>query len=201
MASPTQWTWVWANSRRQQQIGKTACCSPWGCKESDTTEWLNNKVTYSFWKLKIFNNGKIRVVLQTFLHQPFCSFIALMSRACFHMPTKISELVSFFCHLTLSQASFLHLLRGPLCRGSLGRSSPVSSSGGFFGRRPKFPRKQLWYLGGWDGTRPLYFCLLLQAGEQVFFGKLPSSWRRGSVCHPPPAPLPTISGIVEHMLM
>ena len=20
-----------------------ACCSPWGCKESDTTEWLNNK--------------------------------------------------------------------------------------------------------------------------------------------------------------
>ena len=21
------------------------CCSPWGCKESDTTEWLNNKVT------------------------------------------------------------------------------------------------------------------------------------------------------------
>lgn len=44
---------------------------------------------------------------------------------------------------TLSQASFLHLLRGPLCRGSLGHSSPVSSSGGFFGRRPEFPRKQL----------------------------------------------------------
>ena len=23
--------------------GSLACCSPWGCKESDTTEWLNNK--------------------------------------------------------------------------------------------------------------------------------------------------------------
>ena len=22
--------------------GSLACCSPWGCKESDTTEWLNN---------------------------------------------------------------------------------------------------------------------------------------------------------------
>ena len=30
----TQWTWVWANSGR--------CCSPWGCKELDTTEQLNN---------------------------------------------------------------------------------------------------------------------------------------------------------------
>ena len=23
-------------------VGSLACCSPWGCKESDTTEWLNN---------------------------------------------------------------------------------------------------------------------------------------------------------------
>ena len=22
--------------------GSLECCSPWGCKESDTTEWLNN---------------------------------------------------------------------------------------------------------------------------------------------------------------
>ena len=22
--------------------GSLACCSPWGCKELDTTEWLNN---------------------------------------------------------------------------------------------------------------------------------------------------------------
>ena len=35
MASVTQWTWVWVNSG-------SWCCSPWGCKESDTTECLNN---------------------------------------------------------------------------------------------------------------------------------------------------------------
>ena len=38
MASPTQWTWVWASSRSWWGL---ACCSPWGHKESDTTEQLN----------------------------------------------------------------------------------------------------------------------------------------------------------------
>ena len=27
--------------------GSLLCCSPWGHKESDTTEWLNNKASYS----------------------------------------------------------------------------------------------------------------------------------------------------------
>ena len=42
MASPAQWTWVWANSGWWWRTGKPACCSPWGRKESDTTERLNN---------------------------------------------------------------------------------------------------------------------------------------------------------------
>ena len=37
-----QWTGVWANSKVGDGQGGQACCSPWGCKESDTTEWLNN---------------------------------------------------------------------------------------------------------------------------------------------------------------
>ena len=41
MASLTQWTWVWVNSSVVNEQGGLACCSPWGCKESDTTEWLN----------------------------------------------------------------------------------------------------------------------------------------------------------------
>ena len=41
MVSPTQWTWVWANSRSGWRTEKPACHSPWGCKESDTTEWLS----------------------------------------------------------------------------------------------------------------------------------------------------------------
>ena len=43
MESPIQWTWVWARSRKCEGQRSLACCSPWGCKESDTTEPLNNK--------------------------------------------------------------------------------------------------------------------------------------------------------------
>ena len=42
IASPTQWTWVRANSGRWWRTGKLACCSPWGGKESNMTEWLSN---------------------------------------------------------------------------------------------------------------------------------------------------------------
>ena len=41
MASPTQWTWVWVNSQSWWWTGRLACCNSWGCKESETTEWLN----------------------------------------------------------------------------------------------------------------------------------------------------------------
>ena len=43
MASPTQWTRVWASSRSWWWTGKPGflCCSPWDHKESDTTEQLN----------------------------------------------------------------------------------------------------------------------------------------------------------------
>ena len=41
MASLTRWTWVWINSRSWWWTGGLACCSPWSCKELDTTEQLN----------------------------------------------------------------------------------------------------------------------------------------------------------------
>ena len=50
MVSPTWWTWVWGSSRSWWWTGNLACCSPWGRKESDTTEWLNwteGKVLFS----------------------------------------------------------------------------------------------------------------------------------------------------------
>ena len=40
MASLTQWTRVWANSRDSEGQGSLVCCSPWGCKVFDTTERL-----------------------------------------------------------------------------------------------------------------------------------------------------------------
>ena len=42
MASPTQWTWTWANSGRCWGTGNLSYCSPWGQEELDTTWWLNN---------------------------------------------------------------------------------------------------------------------------------------------------------------
>ena len=41
MASLTRWTWVWASSVSWWRTGKPDGYSPWGCKESDTTEWLH----------------------------------------------------------------------------------------------------------------------------------------------------------------
>ena len=33
----------------EEQQGSLECCSPWGCKESDTAEWLNNKKGRKFY--------------------------------------------------------------------------------------------------------------------------------------------------------
>ena len=41
MASPTQWTWVWETPGVGDGQAGLVCCSPWGHKESDTTEKLN----------------------------------------------------------------------------------------------------------------------------------------------------------------
>ena len=41
MASPTRWKWVWVDLGVANGQGSLACCSPWGCKESDTIERLN----------------------------------------------------------------------------------------------------------------------------------------------------------------
>ena len=41
MASLTRWTWVWVTPGDGDGQGGLVWCSPWGHKESDTTEWLN----------------------------------------------------------------------------------------------------------------------------------------------------------------
>ena len=42
MVSPTQWIWVWVSSGSLcDGQGSLVCCSPWGHKELETTEWLN----------------------------------------------------------------------------------------------------------------------------------------------------------------
>ena len=48
MASPTQCTWARANSSLLvgEGQGSLVCCSPWGHKESDMTEQLNNNIYF-----------------------------------------------------------------------------------------------------------------------------------------------------------
>ena len=41
MASPTQWTWVWVNSRSWWWTGRPGVLWFMGSQELDTTEWLN----------------------------------------------------------------------------------------------------------------------------------------------------------------
>ena len=47
MVSPSQWTWVWANTGRWWRTGSLRCSSSWGPKESDMTEQPKNKHYYS----------------------------------------------------------------------------------------------------------------------------------------------------------
>ena len=55
MASPTQWAWVWASLGDVDGQRRLACRSPWGYKELDMTERLNNSSSLSGnrgrWKL------------------------------------------------------------------------------------------------------------------------------------------------------
>ena len=37
--------------------GSLAYCSPWGHKESDTTEWLNNNTNYNIWQIDCQRGG------------------------------------------------------------------------------------------------------------------------------------------------
>ena len=48
MASPTQWTWVWVNSRSWWSTGRPGMLQSMGHKESDTTEWLNWVMSYIY---------------------------------------------------------------------------------------------------------------------------------------------------------
>ena len=64
MASLTQWTWVWANSRRQWRTGKPGL--PQSCKELGTTERLNNsnnfimRLNYGRWSQERWQNVKLQ---------------------------------------------------------------------------------------------------------------------------------------------
>ena len=71
MASSTQWTWVRANFRRYEGQGNLACYSPWGQKESDMTEWLNNNKQHInvYRYLSLYTRSRKIIVWQVYLYQ------------------------------------------------------------------------------------------------------------------------------------
>ena len=46
--------------------GSLVCCSPWGCKELDTTQWLNNSIKSYY---------KIKAVIFTIIHDILVSYL------------------------------------------------------------------------------------------------------------------------------
>ena len=53
MVLPTQWTWVWANSRRWGTQGSLVCCSPWSCKVRH--DWVTEQQSVSMIYFILYN--------------------------------------------------------------------------------------------------------------------------------------------------
>ena len=69
-ASLMQWTWTWANLGIRWGQGGLACCSPWGCKDSDTTGPLNDSSN-------IINCGQytVQYITRTYSAAYNCKFV------------------------------------------------------------------------------------------------------------------------------
>ena len=85
----TQWRWVWASSGGGEGQGRLACHSPWDGKESDTTEWLNNKPTackymnLEAWTLFLHSISSGESVLCVWTcHLGSLTFISVQSLSC-----------------------------------------------------------------------------------------------------------------------
>ena len=75
MASPTQWTWVWASSGRWWRTGNPGVLQLWGCKESDRTVWLSNsKSTLPTLLLKVCSNVRS---YQSYMRVPILLYVTI----------------------------------------------------------------------------------------------------------------------------
>ena len=91
MASRTWWMKVWINPRSWWRRGRPGMRSPWGCKESDTTEQLN-------WNINKLHSAKQVYLLQFLLFYPFY----------LHMLPIMWEHLN--CHLFNDHETFLWLV-------------------------------------------------------------------------------------------
>ena len=70
MASPIQWTWVWANSWRWWRTGKPGVLQSMGLQRSGTTEELNNNIIKNLHILSILFIKKILFSVFIYLAAP-----------------------------------------------------------------------------------------------------------------------------------
>ena len=51
-----------------EEQGSLACCSPWGCKASDMTHWLNTSCLRLMWTKRLSNSGSAGSLVPLLLH-------------------------------------------------------------------------------------------------------------------------------------
>ena len=76
MTSPALWTWVWVSSASWWWTGKPGILSGWGCKESDTTDWLK----WAEWWTWPVRKDKSKIYFTKISEDKYCSvnFIVLI---------------------------------------------------------------------------------------------------------------------------
>ena len=84
MASPTQWTWVWASSGNWWWTGRPGVLPSMGCKESDTTETTELNRTFSKWPIPkwFFSGGQIYDSRLFFFPLFFCENAYKLLQSC-----------------------------------------------------------------------------------------------------------------------
>ena len=110
MASPNQWTWVSASSGGGNGQGSLVCHSPWGSKELDTTERLNEESNYFHPPPSVTiastQQYQSHHILDSREHRNSSPFLRLKS---LKLDTRISAISHFPTHLVRNQASTWHL--------------------------------------------------------------------------------------------
>ena len=123
MASPTQWTWVWVDSRSWWWTGRPACWGSWGHKESDTTERLN-------WTLIIpIPHFKTKVRAPPLTLHAMCVQLPICNKTekCYQYSS--SPYLIFSCiHITYVDAPNLPLWKSPMTSILLNTTTNSQSS-------------------------------------------------------------------------
>ena len=95
MVSPTWWTWLWASARIWWRTGNKACCSPWGHKGLDMTEWLNDNILLRIFLTYVFEKYWSRFFSSLFPFLSPCSINYRNDNACGTWASVLEHVESF----------------------------------------------------------------------------------------------------------